>query len=84
MKKALITIPTYNEAENIVNIINELLALKLPDIEIDVLVIDDNSSDGTSNLVKAIASNRVHVIDRAAKMGLGTAYIIGIQVCYRK
>ncbi|MFI5212168.1 MAG: polyprenol monophosphomannose synthase [Ignavibacteria bacterium] len=84
MKKALITIPTYNEAENIVNIINEILALKLPDIEIDVLVIDDNSVDGTSNLVKAIASNRVHVIDRAAKMGLGTAYIIGFKFAIEK
>jgi dolichol-phosphate mannosyltransferase len=79
LKRALVTIPTYNEAENIVNIISEILALKVPDSQIDILVIDDNSVDGTSQLVKAIDSNRVQVIDRPSKMGLGTAYIRGFK-----
>lgn len=84
MKRTLITIPTYNEAENIVNIINELLSIKLADIENDILVIDDNSVDGTSQLVKAINSNRVHVIDRPSKMGLGTAYLTGFKYAIEK
>lgn len=84
MKRTLITIPTYNEAENIVNIINEILAIDLPETEIEILVIDDNSVDGTSQLVKALGSNRVHVIDRPSKMGLGTAYLIGFKFAIEK
>lgn len=84
MKRALVTIPTYNEAENIVNIINEILALKVPECQIDILVIDDNSVDGTSQLVKAIDSNRVQVIDRPSKLGLGTAYIRGFKFAIEK
>lgn len=79
MKKALIIIPTYNEADNIVNIINALLAINYNGIEIEILVVDDNSTDGTSQLVKGMNSPRVHLIERPGKMGLGTAYIRGFK-----
>ena len=79
MKKALIIIPTYNEAENIVNIINELLAISYDGVIIEILVVDDNSTDGTSGLVKNLSNSRVHIIERPAKMGLGTAYIRGFR-----
>ncbi len=79
MKKTLIIIPTYNEADNIVKLINEILALIIEDIVLELLIVDDNSADGTSSLVKGIKSERVHIIDREGKMGLGTAYILGFK-----
>ncbi|MCC6865874.1 MAG: polyprenol monophosphomannose synthase [Ignavibacteria bacterium] len=82
MKKALIIIPTYNESENIVNIINELLKINYSDVTINILVIDDNSSDGTAALVKDLNNNRVDLIERPGKMGLGTAYIRGFNYAF--
>lgn len=79
MKKALIIIPTYNESENIVNIINELLAINYSGVNIDILVVDDNSTDGTASLVKNLKNSRVNLIERPGKMGLGTAYIRGFR-----
>lgn len=79
MKRALIVIPTYNEAENIVNIINELLALVCGGVIIEILVVDDNSTDGTAMLVKNLNNQRIHIIERPGKMGLGTAYIRGFK-----
>ena len=79
MKKALIIIPTYNEAENIVNIINELMAINYEGIVIEILVVDDNSTNGTSALVKNLTFDRVHIIERPGKLGLGTAYIRGFR-----
>lgn len=79
MKKALIIIPTYNEAENIVKLINEILALQINNTVLEILIVDDNSIDGTSALVKNLNSAKVHVIDRERKMGLGTAYIRGFK-----
>lgn len=79
MKKALIIIPTYNEAENIVNITSELLAIDYPGVSIEILVVDDNSTDGTASLVKARNESRLHLIERPGKMGLGTAYIRGFR-----
>ena len=79
MKRALIIIPTYNEAENIVNIINELLALVCGGVIIEILVVDDNSTDGTAMLVKNLNNQRIHIIERPGKMGLGTAYIRGFK-----
>jgi len=79
LKRALIIIPTYNEAENIVNIINELLALVCGGVSIDILVVDDNSTDGTAMLVKNLNNQRIHIIERPGKMGLGTAYIRGFK-----
>ena len=79
MKKALIIIPTFNEAENIVNIINELVAINYDGVTIEILVVDDNSSDGTAMLVKNLNYKRVHIIERPSKLGLGTAYIRGFK-----
>ncbi len=79
MKKALIVIPTFNEAENIVKLINEIFQLSIDSVSIDILIIDDNSIDGTSKLVKEMGNNHVFVIDREKKMGLGTAYIRGFK-----
>lgn len=79
MKKALIIIPTYNEADNIVRIIDAIFKLNIEDVELNILVIDDNSKDGTSELVKNLNNNRVSIIDREKKLGLGTAYILGFK-----
>jgi dolichol-phosphate mannosyltransferase len=79
MRRALIVIPTYNEAENIVKLIKEIFSLTVNDVNLDVLVIDDNSKDGTSKLVKDLNDERASVIDRERKMGLGTAYITGFK-----
>lgn len=79
MKKALIVIPTYNEAENIVKLINEIFSLNFEGVNISVLVIDDNSHDGTANLVKFLNHNNVRLIEREKKLGLGTAYILGFK-----
>ncbi len=72
----LVCIPTYNERENIELIVPRVLE-ELPGA--DVLVIDDNSPDGTGNLADEMASRdeRVHVLHRAEKQGLGRAYIAG-------
>ena len=74
--KILVISPTYNESKNISNLIDELFKL---DISLDLLVVDDNSPDGTSDIVKAhMGENKnIHIIQREKKMGLGTAYIAG-------
>ena len=79
MKKALIIIPTYNEADNIVKIIEEILSIKYDNVNLEVLVVDDNSTDGTSGLVKGMNNDKVRLIERPGKMGLGTAYIEGFK-----
>ncbi len=78
MQKVLVVTPTYNEAENIVRLIPAVLS-QGPDIEI--LVVDDGSPDGTAGLVRDLmkANQRVHLIERAGKMGLGTAYVAGFK-----
>jgi len=78
-KKALIIIPTYNEATNIVKMLDRLMVLDFP---LDVLVVDDGSPDGTAENVKAKQKeypNRVHLIERESKQGLGTAYVRGFE-----
>ncbi len=77
--KALICIPTYNEKENIAPIISAVLAATANDVHI--LVIDDNSPDGTGQIVEALkaAESRLHLLSRAAKEGLGRAYIAGFK-----
>ncbi|MDB4957019.1 MAG: Dolichyl-phosphate beta-D-mannosyltransferase [Myxococcales bacterium] len=76
MAKALIVVPTYNEHENVGGIAERLLAA-LPKGE--VLFVDDNSPDGTGALLDQMAAKdgRIHVMHRAGKLGLGTAYIEG-------
>jgi dolichol-phosphate mannosyltransferase len=72
--EALIVVPTYNERENIERLLGELLALES---RVDVLVVDDNSPDGTGKFVDEYSARepRVHVLHRPGKMGLGSAYI---------
>ncbi len=77
-ERALVIIPTYNEQANIERIIPLVLA---QDPRLDVLVVDDNSPDGTGALVEALAARdaRVHILHREGKMGLGTAYVAGFR-----
>jgi len=76
--RTLVVIPTYNERENIEKVISLIFGLGL---DIDVLVVDDGSPDGTGDIVEAVQENdsRVHLIRREAKMGLGTAYVRGFK-----
>ncbi|MBN2018120.1 MAG: polyprenol monophosphomannose synthase [Candidatus Cloacimonetes bacterium] len=78
MKKALIIIPTYNESENIPKLIPKVLS---EDKRIEILIVDDNSPDGTADLVKNIMKTnpKVHILEREGKMGLGSAYIAGFK-----
>jgi dolichol-phosphate mannosyltransferase len=77
-KKALVIIPTYNEIENVSKMIETVLAL--PE-QVDILIVDDNSPDGTGMQVKEIikARDKVNLIERSGKLGLGTAYIEGFR-----
>ena len=73
----LVIIPTYNEKENIENIIRAVFNLPL---SFHVLVIDDGSPDGTANIVKGMQKEfpeQLHIVERQGKLGLGTAYIAG-------
>jgi glycosyltransferase involved in cell wall biosynthesis len=76
--KYLVVIPTYNEAETIVETISHVLAQK-PDFE--VLIVDDSSPDGTGSIVRDAFANqsRVHLLTRGQKQGLGLAYLEGFQ-----
>ncbi len=81
---SLIIIPTYNESENIEVIINKILQLK--DLN-HILVVDDNSPDGTSNVVSELKkkhTNRIFLIIRDQKLGLGSAYIEGFKWALKK
>ncbi len=73
-ERALVAIPTYNEAANLPNIVPQVLA---QDPRLDVLVVDDNSPDGTGRMADELARSdaRVHVLHLEGKLGLGTAYI---------
>jgi dolichol-phosphate mannosyltransferase len=74
--KALIIIPTYNEKENIQNIVQAVFAQNLG---VDILVVDDSSPDGTGQIVQEMQKNipRLHLLSRPGKQGLGRAYIAG-------
>ena len=76
--KTLIIIPTYNELENLPRLLPEVLS---KDESIEVLIVDDNSPDGTAAFVKneMKVNNRIHLIIRQSKQGLGTAYIAGFK-----
>ena len=79
MSNSLVIIPTYNEKENIEAIIRTVL--DLPRM-FDLLIIDDGSPDGTAGIVKKLQSEfpeRLNMIERAGKLGLGTAYIAGFR-----
>ena len=77
--KSLIIIPTYNEAENIEDVINKILSLQNNNF---ILVVDDNSPDGTSNIVENLKkdnTDKLFLITRVKKDGLGSAYKVGFQ-----
>jgi dolichol-phosphate mannosyltransferase len=76
----IVVIPTYNERENLPALINKLFTLPIADLEL--LVIDDNSPDGTGDLAESLSSQypgKIHVMHRSGKLGLGTAYVSGFQ-----
>ena len=82
--KKIVIIPTYNEIENISDIIERVMALPG---NFEVLVIDDGSPDGTAEAVKSLQvlhTGRLHLIERKGKMGLGTAYITGFKYTLAK
>lgn len=81
--KSIIVIPTYNEKENIIKIIDRIHSVVE---DINILVVDDNSPDGTGELVKNKMKDdsRIHIIEREGKLGLGTAYCKGFEYCLDK
>ena len=79
MDKKLVIIPTYNEKENIEEIVRAVFALEG---DFHVLVIDDGSPDGTARIVKTLQESfpdRLHLLERGGKLGLGTAYLSGFR-----
>lgn len=76
----IVIIPTYNENENITAMLDKVMSLE---VDFDVLVVDDNSPDGTADLVKEkqTACSRIHLLENGKKNGLGTAYIAGFKWC---
>jgi dolichol-phosphate mannosyltransferase len=82
--KNIVIIPTYNEKENVEDMLRAVMALERA---IDVLVVDDGSPDGTGAIVKSVQpefESRIHLLERSGKQGLGTAYIAGFQYCLDK
>ncbi len=77
----IVVIPTYNEADNLSAIAAELLTLDIDDLQL--LIVDDNSPDGTGDIADDLAQNiypgRLHVLHRQGKLGLGTAYLTGFK-----
>lgn len=79
MSNALVVIPTYNEIENIEPLLRDIILLQR---DFDILVVDDNSPDGTSALVEKLIKeypDSIFLLKRTSKMGLGTAYIAGFK-----
>ena len=76
-REAIVVIPTFNERENIVGLVERVMDLE---VEVDILIVDDNSRDGTAQLADELAlrfEGRVHVLHRREKNGLGRAYCRG-------
>jgi dolichol-phosphate mannosyltransferase len=84
MNNRIVIIPTYNEIENIEAIIHAVLHLEPA---FDILIVDDGSPDGTANVVKSLQTdtpNRIYLLERKGKLGLGTAYIAGFKIALEK
>lgn len=79
MSKTIIIIPTYNEAENVSKIIPEIL--EVTKNEVDILIVDDNSPDGTADIIIEMQKTtpNLHLLHRPKKAGLGTAYCAGFE-----
>lgn len=82
--KSIIVIPTYNEADNIEKLIDKILFQGLRNL--DILVVDDNSPDGTADIVKKISEleSNIYLLERPEKAGLGTAYVAGFRYAIEK
>ncbi|WP_187264291.1 polyprenol monophosphomannose synthase [Pontibacter beigongshangensis] len=83
MKDSLVIIPTYNERENIEAMVRKVMSLRHP---FELLIIDDDSPDGTADIVRALQQEypeRLHLETRQGKLGLGTAYIHGFKYALR-
>lgn len=79
LSDGVVIIPTYNERENVAAVIEAVIGLPH---QFDVLIIDDNSPDGTAAIVREkieMHPGRVHLLERSGKLGLGTAYIAGFK-----
>ncbi len=77
--RKIVIIPTYNESENVSAMIDAIFGLEVP---FDILIVDDGSPDGTAGIVRGKQGefpDRLHLIERAGKLGLGTAYITGFE-----
>lgn len=79
--RTLVIVPTYNEAANITDVIQRL---KLATPDVDILIVDDNSPDGTGALADSLTDNRTHVLHRPDKGGLGPAYLAGFSWGYKQ
>ncbi len=83
MSDSLVIIPTYNEKENVEDIIRAVFNLE---VEFDILIVDDGSPDGTAGIVKSLQDEfqNLHLLERKGKLGLGTAYIEGFSIAIEK
>ncbi len=84
MSERLVIVPTYNEIENISRVVDVVLGLP---IKVHLLIVDDNSPDGTGERIKALQSKHtksLHLVERPGKLGLGTAYIEGFRWAMEK
>ena len=81
MSRILVLVPTYNEAESIKNLLTRLdqACSIITDHEIDILIIDDKSPDGTADIAKSLGIKRVNILRRDKKSGLGPAYLAGFK-----
>jgi len=77
--KPVVVIPTYNESANIEKLLKKIFALNIPNLE--VIVVDDNSPDGTADIINQlpVTSYQLHLIKRRGKLGLGSAYLEGFK-----
>jgi dolichol-phosphate mannosyltransferase len=83
-RSPIVVVPTYNEAENVPRMIDRLWALPVPGLRL--IVVDDGSPDGTGDVAEELARRhpgRIHVLHRAGKLGLGTAYLTGFAEALR-
>jgi len=84
MKRTLVIVPTYNERENIETVLGIVFGLEIPGL--DVLIVDDNSPDQTAAVVKEMmaTNDRLFLLERSGKLGLGTAYVAGFEYALEK
>ncbi|MFH2027512.1 MAG: polyprenol monophosphomannose synthase, partial [Nanoarchaeota archaeon] len=82
--RAVIIVPTYNEAENILLLLKQLINIKVKGFVIKILVVDDNSPDQTGKIVEEFNNNKVFLLNNLDKAGLGNAYLKGMDYAVQK